>query len=194
MIFDLHELLQRAAIPGPYVLVGHSFGGLLVRLFAHWYRGDTAGLVLVDSMHEDQFAVFGPRFPAPTAHDSPALSQLRAFWTVGWREPNSTTEGIDFPESIAQAQEIAAFGQLPIEVLTAGTFLNQALVPERAREPLQHLWNDLQQRFLTLTSNSVSTFVPDSGHFMQRDRPDKVIEAIHRVEAGVRQAEALPGD
>jgi pimeloyl-ACP methyl ester carboxylesterase len=49
MVRELHLLLTRAHVPGPYVLVGHSFGGLLVRLFAVTYPHDVAGLVLVDS-------------------------------------------------------------------------------------------------------------------------------------------------
>lgn len=54
MVEELHTLLQRAGITGPYVLVGHSFSGLLVRLFASTYPDEIAGLVLVDAAHEDQ--------------------------------------------------------------------------------------------------------------------------------------------
>ena len=55
---ELHILLKRARIPGPYILVGHSFGGYSVRLFATHYANETAGLVLVDAAHEDQFSRF----------------------------------------------------------------------------------------------------------------------------------------
>lgn len=51
---ELHQLLLNAGVPGPYVLVGHSLGGLYVRVFAHRYPEDAAGLVLVDTGHEDQ--------------------------------------------------------------------------------------------------------------------------------------------
>jgi pimeloyl-ACP methyl ester carboxylesterase len=54
MVEELHALLQRAGIAGPYVLVGQSFSGLLVRLFAYTYPDEMAGLVLVDAAHEDQ--------------------------------------------------------------------------------------------------------------------------------------------
>jgi pimeloyl-ACP methyl ester carboxylesterase len=54
LVEELHTLLQRADIAGPYVLVGQSFSGLLVRLFAYTYPDEMAGLVLVDAAHEDQ--------------------------------------------------------------------------------------------------------------------------------------------
>jgi pimeloyl-ACP methyl ester carboxylesterase len=55
MVDELHSLLKNAAIPGPYVLVGHSTGGMLARLYAHTYPTEVLGMVLVDSQHEDQF-------------------------------------------------------------------------------------------------------------------------------------------
>jgi pimeloyl-ACP methyl ester carboxylesterase len=54
VVFDLHNVLQRAPIPGPYVLVGHSVGGEYVRVYASRFPSEVAGLVLVDSSHPDQ--------------------------------------------------------------------------------------------------------------------------------------------
>jgi len=51
---DLHALLQNASIPGPYVLAGHSYGGLFVRAYAAYYPGEVVGLVLLDSAQPDQ--------------------------------------------------------------------------------------------------------------------------------------------
>lgn len=55
IVNELHTLLKNADVKPPYVLTGHSFGGFNVRLFAARYPDETAGLVLVDSSHEDQF-------------------------------------------------------------------------------------------------------------------------------------------
>jgi pimeloyl-ACP methyl ester carboxylesterase len=56
----LHSALINANIPGPYVVVGHSMGGLNVLAFAHEYASETAGVVLVDSSHPEQFQRYGP--------------------------------------------------------------------------------------------------------------------------------------
>jgi pimeloyl-ACP methyl ester carboxylesterase len=64
-VTDLHTLLHTANIPGPYIMVGHSFGGPLIRLYTQAYPREVAGLVLLDGMPE--IAVFRPSFAAYTA-------------------------------------------------------------------------------------------------------------------------------
>jgi pimeloyl-ACP methyl ester carboxylesterase len=56
--YELHTLLKAARIKGPYVLVGHSLGGLLTRVYARDYLSEVAGIVLVDSTHEDSTLFF----------------------------------------------------------------------------------------------------------------------------------------
>lgn len=73
---DLHELLHRAGIPAPYILVGHSLGGLNARVYNGMYPSDVAGAVLVDAAHEDE-----PR-RAPPAMLGRTVS--RAWWHPIW--------------------------------------------------------------------------------------------------------------
>jgi uncharacterized protein len=57
MVTELHTLLHNAKIPGPYILVGHSLGGVNARLYASYYPDEVSGVILVDSAHEDQFDI-----------------------------------------------------------------------------------------------------------------------------------------
>lgn len=75
---ELHTLLDAAGVPGPYVLVGHSFGGYVSRAFAHLYRNEVVGMVLVDSVH-------------PAEWENPTPEQLRMIevglryaWIAAW--------------------------------------------------------------------------------------------------------------
>ncbi len=186
MVRELHQLLHISGIPGPYVLVGHSFGGLLMRLFAHRYGESVAGVVLVDSMHEDQFEVFGPLFPPPTPAETPVLRNARAFWTSGWRDPNATVERIDLVSSTDQGRAIASLNTIPLHVIVAGVFLNQPGVPQEYRVALQQRWEDLQRQFLNLSSVATCSIVRSSGHFIQRDDPGAVIDVIRMAVAAAR--------
>ena len=186
MVEDLHTLLRKAAIAGPCLLVGHSFGGLLVRLYAHRYPQEVSGLVLVDAMHPDQFDVIGGALPPATPEDPPALRGFREFWTGGWRDPKSTFERIDFATSFREMQDVRSLGQLPIHVITAATCTRSAFMPEPSRPGLQALWDELQRRFLSLSPQATQSFASNSGHFVQREQPEIIIDAIKALIERVR--------
>ncbi len=76
---ELRDALREAGLDPPYVLAGHSFGGLPVRAFADLYPALTAGLVLVDASHPDQWV----RWPTPHADKIIEVSQ-RVFSWLGW--------------------------------------------------------------------------------------------------------------
>jgi len=190
MVEDLHVLLRASGIAGPRILVGHSFGGLLVRLYAHRYREEVAGIVLVDAMHEDQFDVFGPLFPPATNSDPPELQRVRAFWQGGWRSPEATTERIDFVSSIRQAREIKSLGDIPLHVIIADTFLHQPLIPSQFRESLQKRWRAQQMQFLMLSTRASYSMALRSGHFVQRDAPQAICDAIRGIMAAASRPTA----
>jgi pimeloyl-ACP methyl ester carboxylesterase len=116
---DLHELLRRAANPGPYVLVGWSFGGLNVRVFNGLYPNDVAGMVLVDSAHEDEPRRAPKFFLAPTAPEYlryPMHLMLRAAaWSGVIRLLQSAPQHLHNP---TRKQVIQALRQQPKSVVT----------------------------------------------------------------------------
>jgi len=193
-VADLGSLLVAAAIPRPFVLVGHSLGGLIVRLYTHQYPRHVAGLVLVDPMHEDQFERIGPLIPAPFPREPEALTQLRSFWTTDWRDPAKNQEGVDFPASQAQAHRIASLGDIPMIVLTSGVFLREA-PPEldelaRSRHMASHLhglWQEMHRELMRQSSNAKQILVETSGHFIQREQPEVIVAAIRQMLGIIRR-------
>jgi len=77
IVHDLHELLQRAPVAGPYVLVGHSIGGEYVRIFTSKFPSEVAGVVLVDSSHPDQHEP--PMMLSPITRMHKQVRQLACF-------------------------------------------------------------------------------------------------------------------
>jgi pimeloyl-ACP methyl ester carboxylesterase len=181
MVDRLARLLRASGMPAPYLLVGHSFGGMLMRLFAHRYRAAVHGLVLVEAMHEDQFDVFADAFPEPTATDPPALAQMRTLWRGAWRDPESTAERIDFQASFRSARAIESLGDLPLAVLVAGSFQNSPFFSPERREELQRQWGRLQSTFLSMSSRATRVWLPSSQHFVQRDDPGAIVHAIEAI-------------
>ena len=184
---DLHALLGAAKIPAPYVLVGHSLGGIIVRLYAHHYPREVAGLVLVDPAHEDQFERMNPLIPAPFPGEPEELAGYRDFWNTGWRDPDRNGEGIDFLATRAQAQTIGSLGDMPLLLLTAGSALVKHAPPgnsDAAR--MQALWGKLQREIMQQSSDAQQILVTSSGHFIQREQPEMIVSAIRQMVEKVR--------
>ncbi|HZS04064.1 MAG TPA: alpha/beta hydrolase [Blastocatellia bacterium] len=120
---DLHELLQRAGVPPPYILVGHSLGGLNVRVYNGLYPGEVAGMVLVDSAHEDEPKrapkfMLGPTLPRPLWY--PLHLLVRATARVGLVRLMTTSAPL--PEDASQRtreQIVEALRRQPKSVATS---------------------------------------------------------------------------
>lgn len=177
MVADLHSLLHAAGMPGPYVLVGHSFGGLVVRLYGSTYPDEVAGMVLVDAAQEDYYAgvqaLLTPTQWAAYAH--PPADQ----------EPG--LEQIDTGASAAEMRQAAAKSPLrpmPLVVLTHGRPWDWPQgYPVAA---LEALWTRLQHRLVALVPNARLVVAARSQHYIQLDQPDLVIDEIRQVVEAVR--------
>ena len=181
MMLDLHTLLIKANVPGPYVLVGHSLGGFIVRLYADEYPEEVIGIVLVDSSHPDQNSAFLAALPPESPNESQCVKNLRNYLTEVV-DPKELPEGLDFEASAAQVRDLGLLGDLPLGVVTAGLGVCDLGTggPADATD-LAQVWQDLQKELTLLSSNSFQIIAERSGHMIPTDQPEAVIEAIQRV-------------
>jgi pimeloyl-ACP methyl ester carboxylesterase len=104
---DLHALLAAKAIAPPYILVGHSAGGLFVRVFAHLYPKEVAGLVLVDPATEEDYERM--------QHDK-SVEDLQKMGMP----PGAVAQWRALPDTIDQARHSWPLPAVPVVVLTSG--------------------------------------------------------------------------
>jgi pimeloyl-ACP methyl ester carboxylesterase len=191
---ELHTLLEQAYISGPYVMVGHSLGGLTVRVFVHDYPTGVAGVVLIDSMSPRQMTKSPSEIKPQTPSQFSGVSlpflvariglvrllagqlitqnlppEAQSAYTAFSVTPRSVQawvdEGASIQESLAQADAIKSFGDLPLIVLTGA--LDQ-----------QTGWQTMQSELLQLSSNSRQVIADNSGHNIQIDQPEAAVGAI----------------
>jgi pimeloyl-ACP methyl ester carboxylesterase len=183
-ITDLQQLLHAAHLAPPYVLVGHSYGGLLVRLFAKLHRNETAGVVLVDARGRDatrrQQAIW-PRSEVPAVRRD-------VFRRV--------QQGVDLAAGEALASRVRSLGQTPLVVITAGTHAADwgRLVPPRLARALDRLWATMQDELALLSTDHAHVVALRSDHLVQRrdGQPGVVIRAVDAVAHAARDHRPLP--
>jgi pimeloyl-ACP methyl ester carboxylesterase len=183
-IADLQRVLRAAAIPPPYVLVGHSYGGMLARLFAAEHPQETTGVVLVDARGNDatrrQLALW-PKSQAPAAR--------RVVF-------KSVQQGVDLAAGEALASHVRTLGDRPLAVVTAGRHAGEwwKYVHPPVARALDRLWTRLQDELAALSSDHLHIVARRSDHFVQlRDgQPSVVIRAVEAVVRAVRGHTHLP--
>ena len=183
IVADLHQLLQNAGEAGPYILVGHSFGGLHVRLFAHDYPAEILGLVLVDAVHEAWWERAAALLPPVAADEPPALASFRQYVTAGYADPTQTAEGIDIAATAAQLQAAGTLGDTPLLVLVAGVpMLDTTTLPGTLPQQLNQLLQETLPTALTqLSTQSLRITIDNSGHNMPQEQPKAIVAAIRTL-------------
>ncbi|HEX8598892.1 MAG TPA: alpha/beta hydrolase [Chloroflexia bacterium] len=188
MVADLHALLTNAQVPGPYILAGNSLGGFNARIFAHKYPDEVVGLVLVDSMHQDQFTRVEQALPPERPEDPEEFKAFRKSFTQDYKDPALNPEGFDQLTSHEQARAVTSLGDLPMIVLAASEFRMRIPDP-RFGTYMHNMWHELQRDLARLSSNSKFVAVENSGHFIQIDQPQVVADAIRELVEQVRGRE-----
>ena len=164
IIEELRLLLRSNGLKPPYVLVGHSLGGLYMQLFARRYPEEVAGLVLVDSTHPNQFEGKG------------AIDNWPAWLRVAFRWYLSSTarEELDLINTTGdEVLALLSFTGKPVIVLSP-------LQPLKEKSVLADDANEKRKDIVHLYPGSQQVWV-DSGHGIPKEKPDSVIEAIRKV-------------
>ena len=187
MVNDWRCLLQRARIPPPYLLVGHSIGGFNVRVFADKYPDEVLGMVLVDSSHPDQLAKFAEFLPP----EAPSESAMLRFLRYG-PDPDASPERIDFRACANQVRTTATLGLKPLVVLSQSPqALHLPALPPKIRDAMRNVWADLQNSLTDLSGNSMQIVADHAGQNIQLEEPQLVIDAILNVLNQVRSRKPL---
>jgi pimeloyl-ACP methyl ester carboxylesterase len=206
---DLHTLLHAAHVPGPYVLAGHSFGGLYVMAYAAHYPSDVAGMVLIDSTAP---TTAGPGAVAPAVRNdvlvrasslvsvvsrvglgrlyamvsygtlpSPALQEVRASISTSATLQSSIDEYAQGNTSMQEAAELRTLGATPLFVLTAGSGSAEG-------------WFAKQDGLARLSTNSAHHVVDGATHEMlvaDETAAASTTAAIRKVVSSVRTGTPL---
>jgi pimeloyl-ACP methyl ester carboxylesterase len=205
---DLDAMLMAAGVAPPYVLVGHSLGSYHVRHYANTRFDKVAGMVLVDPSADGQKARLNALLPHVVAELGKREEATRAVGCVqrlreklvlrgdplfaqcnGTNDPDvfeQTQSEIDAMEGVSTEQLAASrrsYGDMPLIVLTRGDN-DKGMPPELTkedREGFMKIWTTFHEEMATLSSEGVHRFVPGAGHYIQRDQPQAVIDAVNAV-------------
>jgi pimeloyl-ACP methyl ester carboxylesterase len=187
LVLDLHALVQKAELSGPYVLAGHSMGGHVTRLYREWYPEEVAALVLIDASHEDQREHYLAFLPPPQAGELPHLAHLRHIWEFRWGDPNQNEEKIDNVANSALLHSCQSLDDLPLAVVSRGRAdRDTAKYPPGLIEEMEQLWRQMQRELMQLSSQSRHIIADHSGHMIHEDEPEVIIEAIRQMVMLVR--------
>ena len=201
---ELHTLLHNAGIPGPFVLVGHSLGGMDARMFANRYPSEVAGMVLVDSSHPDQEERFPPEAKKLAAASYYVIRAMQITLPIGLPRLLASraappevrseycavfcrrqflaavrAEAAAQKESSAQVRTLGTLGNLPLIVLSHDP--DKMRFPGNLTEPVNREWARMQEELAHLSSNGSHLVVKGSGHDIQIDHPEAVVDAIREV-------------
>ncbi|HET7237480.1 MAG TPA: alpha/beta hydrolase, partial [Terrimicrobiaceae bacterium] len=168
-VADLHALLIAAKEPGPYVLVGHSWGGLIARIFASTYPDEVSGLVLVDPASE-----FLKRSLTPAQWAIYIEATKKLIESNGLEAPDHE-RSLDLLETAPQVPAI------PVVVLTSDKRFDFGA----GGEETWPAWRTAQERLAKLV-DAKHVADTNSGHVIQMEQPQLVVDAIREVVEAAR--------
>ena len=208
MVAELHGLLSAKGLKPPYILVGHSLGGLLVRIYSRQYPGEVAGMVLVDPAHENMLEALGEgyrRFMEGSLENFKGLHYLSrwglprllyqeviptfglptdlagvnaAYMTHRSYYAAWVEEASAFHETAATARDSGSLGDIPLVVVSAGRSFRDMGIETPA---MNQAWGMLHRDLARLSGDGQLVEAAGVGHLVMTDDPAVVRQAVETV-------------
>lgn len=169
---DLHHLLDEAGEPGPYVVLGHSFGGAQAVTFASEHPEEVVGLMLLDASP--------PTWPAAVCavpDDGTDAARDAGGLCATMHDPALDPERIDVVPAFEEVAAIESLGDLPTTVMSGARRSWPGLAEDQITR-LTQVWNEGVDRWAGLSTTSTTVFVQDTSHLIQLDQPDLVVDHV----------------
>ena len=187
-VADLHTLLRVAHVPGPYVLAGHSNGGLFTLLYTSTHPRQVAGLVLIDAVHpatiKRRLAMLKPILPP-------------AEWQAARHRMLTPLPRLLDPEQVdmwsSERQTRRALRRSPIRPLPLVVITHGHPDPDTPYVELEEpFWQRLQRELARLVPGARLVVATNSGHDIQHEQPELVLDAVRDVVLAVRAGDLVP--
>lgn len=207
---ELYNLLEKVKAPKPYILVGHSFGGMLTRFFVNKYPKDVAGIILVDSQFPDDKKYLSSELYEMANQGLPSgflkLANTFGLARIMFKNMFPRTEQYKYQNSIMpkllyksadavfeeqdqmqnikkEANKINSLGSIPLFVITATdkNRFNSFIKNEKFKAEMIDAWNKMQNDLLKLTTDSKQILASKSGHYINQDQPEVIENAINEM-------------
>ncbi|SRX76024.1 alpha/beta hydrolase [Aequorivita antarctica] len=210
MAEELYLLLEKINAPKPYILVGHSLGGMLIRFYMDQYPKEVAGIILIDSECPNDEDYLSPELYAMVSQGLPE-GFLKFANSVGlarliYKDMFPDTKEYEYQNTVMpallhksaygileegkqdsfikkEAKKIKNFGNTPLYVLSAidENRFDQFIKDSTLNTEMVNAWNKMQRDMLKLSTNSKQILVPNSSHYINQDQPTVIEDAIKNM-------------
>lgn len=186
---DLHLLLSKIPVPGPYILVAHSLGGWHARVFAHRYPKEVVGMILVDTTPTapEAWITYATAYPTYSPDESASITENRISEAAIYANIPPSMDGLDMMASNEQVRQAGSFGDMPLVVISQNPGPDdwRGLDPA-VQEQYAAIILKIQSDLAALSSKGVFMVAKTSDHFIMLHDPQIVIDAIIQMVKEIR--------
>lgn len=210
MAEELHLLLEKANVSKPYILVGHSLGGVILRSFVSKYPQDVKGVILVESaspnddeyLSDELYTTVNEGMPSGILKFANSIGIARLMFKGMFPDKEEFNylntlmpallyksaygvleEGDQIPLLKKEANSIKSFGSIPLYVISAtdSNRFDSMITDEKLKNELIDAWAEMQRDLLKLSTDSEQILVPNSSHYINEDKPEVIVEAVRNM-------------